>query len=185
MIAISEARWQEAQKGELEFWNGGDRRALASELHALYARELSLSVVTVAGKSVLDLGAGPFPIGAALALPLHAYVCIDPIDWNYDPPDTGRVVSRAEEYRGPYVDECWGYNVLQHVLDPRAVINVAKAHAPLVRWFDWIDTPVESHHPHSISADWLLSMFAEWRIVSERRGTSHSQRYVALVAERP
>jgi hypothetical protein len=188
MTAITETRWQEAQKGERKFWESEDRTALVLELDALYLRELEIEPSAVAGIKVLDLGGGPLPLAVVANLPLHQYTVVDPMSTvdtlHRSSLTVERVTMAAEDYVGSPVGEAWGYNVLQHVIDPARVIATAKAHARRVRWFDWVDTPIESHHPHSISADWLREQFADWRIVSDRTGTSHNQKYIALIAER-
>lgn len=191
ITAISDARWAEAQAGELAFWEAADRRQLARQLDRVYMQTLGITADTVRGRSVLDLGGGPLPLAALFALPVASYTVVDPLpvveQLTYP---MLRIVAPAETYFGPPVDEVWGYNVLQHVIDPAAVLRSAKEHGRLVRWFDWVDTPIEDHHPHSLSADWLREQFDGWRIVSDQRqaipvGLSYPQSYIAIVAERP
>ena len=45
-------------------------------------------------------------------------------------------------------DECWLYNVLQHVDDPHRVVEVAKRAAKVLRVFEWINIPGDEMHPH-------------------------------------
>lgn len=54
----------------------------------------------------------------------------------------------------PY-DECWIYNVLQHVESPRDVLETAKRHARILRVFEWLDTPPSPGHPHMLLAPQL------------------------------
>lgn len=193
-MMISTERWQVAQQGERDFWTAEDRTRLCAQLNALYVRELQITPEAVMGRAVLDLGGGPFPLGVVLAIPLSRLTVVDPLSTMFqptDPPHVVRVTLPAEDYTGPMADEVWGYNVLQHVIDPGAVLAKARLHATQrVRWFDWVDTPIASHHPHSIKADWLVRDFADagWTIVQDTRGSvmvPHLQRYVALIAERP
>ena len=189
--AVSLARWQEAQKGEAEFWQSEDRTALCRQLDATYAKELQINEHTVAGLSVLDIGGGPYPIAQLLTLPVAHVTVVDPLPYAdiQDPPNVTRIVQAAESYSGPVFDEVWGYNVLQHVIDPAAVLRTAKAHAGnMVRWFDWVETKIESHHPHSLQAEWIRAQFDDgWRVLTFTRGTmmvGRVQRFVALIAER-
>jgi hypothetical protein len=189
--AISDERWAAAQAGELEFWAGADRTALCRELDALYAEWLGITAASTEGLTVLDIGGGPMPLAVLYALPLKAYTVVDPLPHV----ETGivsrlnmtRVQMTAEDYAGGVCDEAWGYNVLQHVLDPAAVLATAKRHARVVRWFDWVDTPVAEHHPHSLTSEWLTAQFADWHILSDYRSRSDrfKQSFSAIVAWRP
>jgi hypothetical protein len=189
--AISDARWAIAQQCERDWWSARDRRAEAEQSAPWYAERLGITETD--GLRILDLGGGPFPIGALLALPCASYTVVDPLATMPMAFTGGLVIDRvpvaAEDYVGAVVDEVWGYNVLQHVLDPAAVLETAKRHAErAVRWFDWVETGVYPVHPHSLSADWLRAQFADgWRITTDERGSvevPHTQSYIALVAER-
>lgn len=57
----------------------------------------------------------------------------------------------AEHFVGGGYDECWIYNVLQHVQSPAHVIGSARA-ARLVRVFEWIDLPPYEGHLHELKA---------------------------------
>jgi hypothetical protein len=188
---IDTARWAEAQAGELEFWQSEDRTALARYLDGIYMAALGINLDSIRGLSVLDLGGGPMPMAALMQLPVLSLTVVDPLpceprSW----PSTvvHRVVVSAEDYTGPSADEVWGYNVLQHVRDPEAVLNTAKSHARLrVRWYDWVDSKIEPHHPHSISAEWLISQFDGWRLTVCTKGSVRVpkvQHFCAIVAER-
>lgn len=107
-------------------------------------------------KSVLDLGGGP----ASLLLKTtnaERRTVVDPMslpDWvleRYILAGIAFVPVPAETFRTyqPYT-EVWIYNVLQHVRDPRQVIEVAKASAPILRLFEWIDVPPYEGHPHEL-----------------------------------
>jgi len=182
-------RWAEAQKGELDFWQSEDRSALARYLDGIYMAALGINLDSVAGLSVLDLGGGPMPMAWLMGLPVAELTVVDPLPIDSTAPFL-RIHSAAEDYTGPQCDEVWGYNVLQHVRDPALVIATAKVHArQRVRWFDWTDSKIEAHHPHSISATWLIHQFTEpgWRLTVCSRGSVRVpkvQHYVAIVAER-
>ena len=189
-LAITDDRWAEAQAGELAFWTKQDRSLLARELDTLYADWLGINAHMAKGLNVLDIGGGPMPLAVLMNLPVKTYTVVDPLPYV----DTGivshlsmsRVQITAEDYVGNVADEAWGYNVLQHVIDPAAVIRTAKQHARVVRWFDWVDTPIEDHHPHSISSEWLTAQFSDWRILSDYRETAakYRQKFCAIVAMR-
>ena len=48
-------------------------------------------------------------------------------------------------------DEVWIYNCMQHAIDPERIIANAKAAAPLLRLFEWIDIPAHDGHPHELT----------------------------------
>jgi hypothetical protein len=201
MTAISEARWQEAQRYEAAWWaefsasRGPDN--LAADIaagHHFTAGLLDIRKATVAGATVIDIAGGPHPLGVQFQL-AH-YVVVDPGDY----PDDGIIRIRvcAEDYADTSddddevgVDEVWGYNVLQHVRDPAAVMATARRCAlRTIRWFDVVETPIYPVHPHSIKADWLRAELSRdgFRIVQDIDGSrfidGHRQKWVALIAER-
>lgn len=188
-VAIPDVRWLLAQEGERDWWKASDRSQLIRGLSAWYAELLGITPAVTWNKTILDLGGGPMPLALLLGLPFDWLTVVDPLCTLFRPdplPNVCRVAITAEDFNSGLAAEVWGYNVLQHVIDPAAVIEVAKRHcASTVRWFDWTETRIEKHHPHSISADWLASQFDGWR-VRERRGyhTAHRQHYVAIIAER-
>jgi hypothetical protein len=164
------------------------------ELDEWYATLLDITPATTAGRTIIDLGGGPWPLAVTLDLPFERLVVVDPLCRGLFPvdyrADVLRVAMPAEDWIGMPADEVWGYNVLQHVMDPSLVMDTARRHAAsVVRWFDWTDTVVEAHHPHSIRAEWLLCQFPDdrWEIVSEVHGSvlqPIEQSYVAVVARR-
>lgn len=111
----------------------------------------------LAGRSILDLGGGPVSMllktrdGSRLTV-------VDPCpypDWvaaRYAAAGIEYRVEVAEKYLSvSSFDEAWIYNVLQHVVDPEAVIATARAHAKTLRIFEWVDTETNVGHPHSLS----------------------------------
>ena len=79
VTAIDTQRWQEAQAGELEFWQSADRTELARYLDRIYMAELGITMDAVRGLSVLDLGGGPMPMARLFDLPIAALTVVDPL----------------------------------------------------------------------------------------------------------
>jgi hypothetical protein len=192
-------RWAKAQAAERAYWYPGDRHAHEARRHeeaerAIWiAATLGIAPETVDGRSVLDIGGGPQPIVAWPTLPLAGRTLLDPLAIAEDEPvlfaGVHVVHDRAEEYDGPIFDEAWGYNVLQHVVDPVRVLAVAMAHARRVRWFEWVDQPISLVHPHTITAA-TFRLLDAWRRVLwvegvRDEGRGWSQAYVAGVWEAP
>jgi hypothetical protein len=190
--AISEARWQEAQRCEAAWWANEARNSdkLFRDIaggHHFTAGVLGIRRGMIFDADVLDIAGGPYPIG--VGEPLGRYAVLDPA--HYDDDGIERIHERAEGWRGGRFDEVWGYNVLQHVVDPAEVMATARACAEKrIRWFDVVETPIYPVHPHSIKADWLRAELSRdgFRIVQDIDGSrlveGARQKWVALIAER-
>jgi hypothetical protein len=113
------------------------------------------------GKSVLDIGGGPASI-LLKCVNLGPSAVVDPCPY---PEWVGRRYAAAgityfqepgETFDSPQTfDECWIYNVLQHVENPEDVIKTARRHATWLRIFEWIMTPPTLGHPHMLTPDLL------------------------------
>lgn len=113
------------------------------------------------GQSVLDIGGGPVSM-LLKCVNLGPAVVVDPCpypDWTRDRYTVhGVTLERmtAEDYLEDVPDELWDeawlYNVLQHTLDPEAIVRGMMERARRVRIFEWVDTNVYAGHPHSLSA---------------------------------
>lgn len=194
------ARWVQAQDAERGYWYPADpsthvaRRQEEAERATWIAELLDIRPETVGGRSVLDIGGGPQPMVAWPALALSERRLVDPLlisDEDDDALKRGdvlRICWKAEDYVGPEVDECWGYNVLQHVRSPKLVLETAMRQAKTVRWFEWVDQPTSIVHPHVVTAQ-TFDVLASWRCVAWKQGTRDEgrgwrQNYVAGVWER-
>ncbi len=110
-------------------------------------------VYDLEGRSVLDLGGGPVSMLLKTVNGARMMV-VDPCpypDWVAERYRVARISlhpAEAERFDAERYDECWIYNVLQHVVDPQAVVATARAHADTVRIFDWIEHPASEGHPH-------------------------------------
>ena len=179
MTVVEEVR---AQDWERDWW-GDCTRTFGEEAKQLtYAHRMGLvnqpsgghwPVYDLEGKSVLDLGGGPVSMLLKTVNRGNFLAVVDPCDY------PNWVSTRYEEagifyYREPAEDfnafgdgavplkawdECWIYNVLQHVVDPQAVIAAARRSAKVLRIFEWVETYTNVGHPHSLHAnelnDWI------------------------------
>lgn len=170
---MSEVPWDEHQAWERAWW-GDCVNTYGEETKQLsYAHRMGLQIVDdgtgrwpvydLAGQSVLDLGGGP---ASMLLKTINGgdLLVVDP----QEPPEwvLDRYSSRDIEYFSQPAeqegalppssfDECWVYNVLQHVQDPAQVLKVARASAKLVRIFEWVDSEPHMGHPHKLTWPWL------------------------------
>lgn len=190
--AITRARWQEAQEAEALYWRTEAKRPekLLRDIadgHHWTMGALDIRPATAAD-TILDLAGGDYPLGESAPWNV-SYTVVDPAKPARQIPGIERIQAMAEDYRGVLVDEVWGYNVLQHVMDPAAVMATARHHAKhTIRWFDVVESPIYKVHPHSISADWLRTQFDGFQITRDIEGTryvdSHRQQFIAIVAHR-
>lgn len=163
-------------------WWGDCTNTFGEEAKQLtYAPRMGLSniprdgrwpVYDLEGRSVLDIGGGPVSM-LLKTVNGRMLTVVDPCpypEWVRDRYTAAgiHVVQRGAENLPnldlmddpvpDHWDECWIYNVLQHVVDPEAVIATAVRSAEAVRIFEWLETPPCDGHPHTLHA-WELD---EW-----------------------
>lgn len=157
---------------EKEWWNTCRNTYGEETKQILYAKKMGLVFfhdgkspynIDMRGASVLDVGGGPVSLLLKCVnvkghiidpLPLPHWVeeryALAGIDYHMLP---------AEDMNESGWDEVWIYNVLQHVEAPRRVMENAKKAGSLIRLFEWVDTPTNEGHPHSLTEaelnEWL------------------------------
>jgi hypothetical protein len=169
-------RWEQAQRWELNWW-GDCANTYGEEMkQLLYADRMGLwrfhngkspYNFDLGGKFVLDIGGGPCSL-LLKCINVRGKV-VDPILHHVPDWVTARyaqcaiwIDARAGEdmcvVKNEW-DEAGIYNVLQHVRDPQTVVTNALWAANLVRLFEWIDTPVNEGHLHTLTEhslnEWL------------------------------
>ncbi len=132
-----------------------------------YARRMGLTMVyggrwpawDLNGKSVLDLGGGPVSMLLKAYRPGHMTV-VDPCKFpawvmgRYGAAGVEYIRLPAEKFMtAETYDECWIYNVLQHVEDPVKVIATALTSAKILRIFEWVNIPGDEKHPHVLTSE--------------------------------
>jgi hypothetical protein len=147
---------------EKTFW-GDCCNTLGEELKQLeYASCMGIDFATI-NKNVVDIGGGP--VSMLLKCNNRGPNCavVDPIVWpqwvqeRYEAAHIGLFITEAERFTvAVKYDEVWIYNVLQHVVDPALVIEVAKNCAPVLRIFEWVDIAPYKGHPHLLEQCKLL-----------------------------
>lgn len=164
--------WGKAQDWEADWW-GDCRNTFNEELkQLLYAEKMGLERAgdeytpykfDAQNKRILDIGGGPVSL-LLKAKNLKSGVVLDPLKvphWvkmRYEEAKIEFINAPAEEpieTKVPPFDEAWIYNVLQHTKDPYKIIKNAQKVAKVIRIFEWIDTPTNVGHPHTLKADKL------------------------------
>lgn len=164
--------WQEDQKFESDWW-GDCRNTYGEETKQLtYAYKMGLRISPYKGqwpiynmsnKSVIDIGGGPCSM-LLKCINIKNPTIVDPClypSWVYTRYSNLGIkfnIIAAEYYISTEIfDECWIYNVLQHVKDPELIISNAKKYCKLIRIFEWIDIPAHPGHPHELKEGLLNS----------------------------
>lgn len=162
--------WGKANKWEEEWW-GNCVNTLGEETkQLLYAQKMGLITAPtfktpyrfdLQGKSVLDIGGGPVSI--LLKCENVNGMVIDPLkfpEWvlsRYKEAGIKFSCMKGEEAEPekPFheVDEVWIYNVLPHCENPKKIIENAKELGKLIRIFEWIDTPTNIGHIHTLTEE--------------------------------
>lgn len=166
--------WSDHQEAE-RLWHGACVNTFSEEAKQItYAHRMGLvnepqdghwPCYDLAGRSVVDIGGGPSSLllkcfNAGRRLVVDPCVYPDWVTQRYDAADIALVRMAGEDLPAPgQYDEAWIYNCLQHTRDPQAIVRNARATAPVVRIFEWLDTPPHLGHPQTLRAalldDWL------------------------------
>lgn len=145
--------WHEEQKQHVY----GQRMGLQANWQCAHPPTYDL-----AGRSIVDIGGGPVSL-LLKCVNGGRMVVADPTIWPTWVSDRytahgveyWQMEGESESLSGYSFDEGWIYNVLQHVRDPALVIKRARALAPTIRLFEWIDIDPYDGHPHKLTEAFL------------------------------
>jgi hypothetical protein len=166
--------WTTANKWESEWWGDCLNTLNEETKQIVYAKKMGLKVYTnhksqtvidKEEKNVLDIGGGPCSM---LLKCTHTNgAVIDPckfpywIHHRYEIAGIEVYIEKAEDdslcYRHIY-DECWIYNVLQHVDSVEKIIINALNCSKIIRIFEWICTEKDIGHPNILTKQLLDSL---------------------------
>lgn len=169
-------QWHDAQHDEKGWWDTCANTYWEETKQLVYARLMGISFredergpyfIDLGERSVLDIGGGPVSL-LLKASKLSRRTVADPCAY---PAWVGeRYAAQGINYqrvKGEDVDtitvevkydEVWLYNCLQHVDDPEKIIrNAVGALKPggVFRIFEWINTPTNTAHPHTLTREQL------------------------------
>ena len=160
--------WEDDQEWELDWWNlcintWGEEQKQRHYAQCMGLHELSNSQYSfyydLRERSVLDIGGGPTSL-LLKCINRGLTKVADPAqypDWvkaRYKFANIRYTYEKGEELvldKG--YDEVWIYNVLQHVIDPEAIIINARRAGKIIRVFDWLEIGVAPGHPHNLLED--------------------------------
>lgn len=157
---------------EAAYWGDCTNTFDEEQKHYVYARLMGLTRVgfsfDACGKSVLDIGGGPVSM-LLKCTNRGPSIVADPLmmrypKWVRERYNTAGIPTPCA-YRGEDLvaafgnstqyDEVWIYNCLQHVDDPAKIIANARALAPVLRIFEWVNIPPHEGHPHMLTREKL------------------------------
>jgi 2-polyprenyl-3-methyl-5-hydroxy-6-metoxy-1,4-benzoquinol methylase len=158
--------WEQATRWESSWWGNCTNTLGEEQKQLIYADRMGLEFfhdgkspynIDLTGKSILDIGSGPTSL-LLKGVGFRSADVVDPIffpKWTQERyREAGIIfwVMRGEDVSfGRQFDEAWIYNVLQHTEDPELVIKNAKRAADIIRIFEWIDTPTNIGHIHTLT----------------------------------
>ena len=157
--------WEESQKLESSFWRTCVNTYGEETKQFLYMSRMGFKTSHDGrspfsydghGLSYLDIGGGPVSILLKFRNASRRIV-VDPCHypkWVYDryKEEGIECMTCPGETAGlPSVNVAFIYNVLQHVSDPRMVVENALRSSKELCMFEWIDLPPHPGHPHCLT----------------------------------
>jgi len=190
--------WKKAQEWELD-WHGDCVNSFNEEKKQLeYASLMGLKTspthktpytFDMEGKTVLDIGGGAYSL-LLKCRNLGESCVIDPLmnkypHWvkdRYEIHGLKHTSVTGENFEFNKVfDEVWFYNVLEHVYDPKKIIDNAKKYGKIVRVFEWLNTPPNIGHPQVLKSDKLDKWLGgEGKITEHKRGNTIATSYSGI-----
>ena len=165
--------WKDEQHFESDWWGNCINTFWEETKQLVYAKKMGLKYDMFMGKypvidlksiSVLDIGGGPVSM-LLKCINLSLGAVVDPCDYpkwidaRYEEAKIEYIRAKGEDVISkmddPIFDEVWIYNVLQHVDDPKLIIENSKKVSKIIRIFEWIDNGVSPGHPHDLKEEKL------------------------------
>lgn len=159
--------WEDDQEWEANWWGDcvntwGEEQKQRHYAECMGLKKLSNSrnafYYDLGGRSILDIGGGAISL-LLKCINYGKVKIIDPLpypDWiaaRYEYAGIEYELQKGEEINEIGYDEVWIYNVLQHVIDPVAIINNAKRAGKIIRLFEWLEVGEAPGHPHNLLED--------------------------------
>lgn len=178
---ISDAEWKDHSTWEADWWRGCsntlDEQIKQDTIYIPYMKldqyNINRKFMNMRGKSILDIGGGPVSI-LLRCVGFSRAVVVDPCDYpdwvelRYKDAGIEYIKEKAESVGldiNVKFDECWIYNVLQHVQDPVKVIDTAKQYSKKIRIFEPLEIGEHKGHPHNLTEELLDNAFGKKGLV--------------------
>jgi hypothetical protein len=165
MNGISLERWQQAQVAEAKYHKDPLDKLLSNykESYRQYFKWLGIEH-NLNGKKIIEIGCANIP--ALHFCTNYTGVIIEPLPSDIlqslvkDMPVT-LIKDPAEYVDLSGYDEVWLFNVLQHVIDPKLLVENMKKIAKCIRYFEPVNMGTCVHHPHGFTMDDFIELFGE------------------------
>ena len=178
--------WKDEQHFELNWHKSFNFHSYGEETKQIaYATRMGITPQSLNGKypiydfqnkTVIDIGGGPCSI-LLKSTNLKKGTVVDPCDYpnwiaqRYRDAGIEYLKVMGEELSLDTIyDEAIIYNCLQHVSDPKKIIENAKRISKLIRIFEWIENGVSEGHPqnlHSNELDSWLGSIGKAEMINE------------------
>ena len=156
---ITQERWEEAQKGEISHHINEPLESSYNHYGEIYEKYFSYLDINkdLNGKSVMEIGPARFA-GLLYCNNYEKSYVVEPLTFDgilpyYEGKNIDFIHQLYEDCDSPIVDEIWFLNVLQHVKNPDELIEKAKKHSKVIKFFEPINTEINTEHPFSFSED--------------------------------
>jgi hypothetical protein len=171
--AISMERWRQAQEAEKACHKADENNTEQhyAETYKKYFKYVGLGT-DLEGLNVIEIGPAMHPAlaicknyGRALIIEpmaspeLENFCKFNHVGLLQQPLEYTSMEITGTRIKG--ITEVWLFNVMQHVIDPEEFVNRCKTIADRIRFFEPINTPIETHHPHSFTGDDYVRWFGE------------------------
>ena len=159
-------KWEQAQSWEAHWHDTVATNSYFEEMKQLtYAKKMGIEIYPTPytlynfknyGK-VLDIGGGDCSMLLKVEGKLNGCVVIDPCDYakwsimRYKHKGIKFIKMKGEDLDLTGFDEVWIYNCLQHTEDPEKICYNAKNAGKLIRIFEWVETPINEGHIHTLT----------------------------------
>lgn len=172
MTPITIDRWKEAQLAERSLHKMGFNEGIGHYYWAYrnYFQYLGIEL-DQRGKFIIEVG--PADVPALMFCECDNGVIIEPMQSGYLIEVCLRrglrlVSDPVEILDLPTCSEIWLLNVLQHVIDPDLFVSKCKNAAETIRFFEPINQPVCTHHPHTFTKEDFERWYGEVSMYTDR-----------------
>jgi len=154
--------WHEDNEWEKNWWENCQNTYGEETKQLEYASRMRLDLrydskgpyIDLQGKNVLDMGGGPVSLLLKcrnLGICTVADPCEYPqwVEQRYITSGINYFKIKGEDFTSKVIfDEVWCYNVLQHVEDPKRIVDNMRKSAKIIRVFDWLEISGIGHPQH-------------------------------------
>lgn len=172
MTAITWERWQEAQGAERSLHKMGFNEGIGHYYwtYRNYFRYLHINPEQH-GKRIIEIGPADFP--ALMFCAAYTGTVVEPMPSEYlteicSRCGIERITDTVETITLPKSDEVWLFNVMQHVKDPEIFIFSCKENTSVIRFFEPINQPICTHHPHTFTKEDFERWYGEVSMYTDR-----------------